>query len=317
MELNKKGIFFTFAAIALSIIIIFSFKVYTEYGLKDKMGSIEIRVDTMNNFIIDLENDIENAIFIVGFRSLLSLEDYMMENDEFLNVGSHPSLDSAFDEAFRLGTINSENMDLMENNTFLDWVNKMKVQANKTDITLDFTVNSVTIAQSGPWKVNITVNLDIDVQDKKNTASWTIENKDYIKKINITSEGSNTKFVDPLYLVNTNGVANNTIRKTPFTNWPADLSSHMFNGYYRPNTDAPSYLDRFENDLTGSAHGIESLVTQVLKSGGLPVSSKSSVDHIYFSTSNPVRCRVEGVADNDFYLDDPTHKDYYNAVCRV
>jgi len=216
VELNKKGIFFTFAAIALSLIIIFSFKVYTDYGLKDKMEVIEIRINTMNNFIIDLENDVENAIFIAGFRSLLSLEDYMMDHDEFFNGVNTPTLASAFDEVFRLGTIQygtgTEKMFLMNNNTFLNWTDRIKEQANKTDISVDFTVNSVTISQSEPWMVDITVNLDINVKDNKNTATWTIDNKDYTKKINITSEGSLIKFVDPLYLVENDGLVNNTIK---------------------------------------------------------------------------------------------------------
>ena len=101
---HKKGIFFTFAAIVLSIVIIFSFNVYTGYRLKEKMEVTEIRINTMNNFIKDLENDIGNAIFISGFRSLLSLEDYMMENDDFIdNLGT--DLDTAFSDAFLYGTI--------------------------------------------------------------------------------------------------------------------------------------------------------------------------------------------------------------------
>lgn len=319
MAINKKGIFFTFAAIALSVIIIFSFNVYNDYRLKDKVDVIEIRINTMNNFIIDLENDIENAIFIVGFRSLLSLEDYMMKYDQFFDELGAPTLSVAFNDAFLKGTINSpsgpaDKMVLMDNNTFINWTTRMREQANKTDITLDFTINSVSISQSEPWRVDIKVNLEIDVQDKKNTASWTIT-KDYTKKINITSEGSLTKFVDPLYLVNTNGVANNTIRETPLASWPSDLSAHLTNAYYRLHSDAPSYLDRFENDLTGSTLGIESLVTLKLKSKSIIVDTgKSAVDYLYFGTST-LPCNVVDITDEDFVLDDPTHTGFYGTSC--
>jgi len=117
---RKKGVFFTFAAIALSIIIILSFNVYTDYRLNDKMETIEIRVNTMNNFIKDLENDIGNAIFIAGFRSLLSLEDYIMEYDQFFDELGAPTISVAFSDAFLKGTINSpsglvDRMSLMEN----------------------------------------------------------------------------------------------------------------------------------------------------------------------------------------------------------
>jgi len=196
MELNKKAFYFTVIAIALSIVIILSYNVYNEYGLADAMEVIDIRVDTSNNFIEDLENDIEKAIFIVGFRSLLSLEDYLMDKNDpidpakFFGIGAGDlgiTLNDAFDEVFRLGTISSEKMSLMNNNTFTNWTVRMKEQADKTDINLSFTVNSVSIAHSGPWIVDVSVNLDISIKDKKNIATWTINNKVYTKQINITT----------------------------------------------------------------------------------------------------------------------------------
>jgi len=328
MELNKKGIFFTFAAIALSVIILLSFNTYNEYRLFDKMGVIEIRINTMNNFIKDLENDMDKAIFIIGFRSLLSIEEYMMDNDDFLdNLGT--TLNGAFDEAFRLGTINSVNMMLMEDNTFVDWIERIDNISNKTDMTLDFVINSVSISQSNPWIVDVTVNLDINVNDKKSTASWVIDNKDYTTKINITSEiGDNHRFVDPLYLIFNDGLANNSIRQTTVPDFSSisNLQEHVdgriplgvSGSYYITNSDAPSYLNRFEEGtiFTASANGIESLVDVETVSGlglGHP-SGKTAVDHLYFdSTSSTLNCNIDGMGiPYDWFLLDytgPNHKD--------
>ena len=306
---SKKGIFFTFAAIALSVVIIFSFNSYTKHELSDDVSNAETRISSMNSMINNLENDMDNAIFIAGFRSLLSLEDYMMSSNppKFLNqLGTN--LNDAFEEVFKQGTINSQKMALMENNSFANWTNNMKLQANKTGIELEFNINDVTITQSEPWMVDISVDLEIDVNDSKNTASWTI-NKVFTEKLNITG------FVDPLYLVNTNGVANNTLRQTLYSNWPGDLSAHLNNAYYRTHADAPSYLDRFENKLTSSPYGIESLVTERLKAKGLSVSAKSAVDYIYFGTSNPASCNVVAISDTDFYLDAPAHTGFYGTSC--
>lgn len=299
-----------------------SFNVYNYYGLKDEIEVIEIRVDTMNDFVKDLENDIENAIFISGFRSLLSLEDYMMKYDNFIdNLGT--SLNTAFSESFRLGKITgtsgTDKMHLMENNTFINWTAKMKEQANKTDISLDFTINSVSIAQTEPWMVGVTVNLDINVKDNKNTASWVIDDKSYTKKINITG------FVDPLYLVNNNGLINNTIRKTTVPDFlGGNLATHLNNNYYTENTDAPSYLMRFENDLGSSANGIESLANVgSISSIGLGPSGKTAVDHLYFSSTITTDCRIEGmeVSHPWFYLDylpnPPNHLAFYGRICDV
>ncbi|MFH0867871.1 MAG: hypothetical protein V1831_01030 [Candidatus Woesearchaeota archaeon] len=332
---DKKGIFFTFAAIVLSIVIIFSLDVYTGYRLKEKMEVTEIRIDTMNNFIKNLENDIGNAIFISGFRSLLSMEDYLMANNDAANpphflddLGT--DLDTAFSEAFLKGTITgtsgTERMSIMDNNTFLNWTERMKVEANKIGIELEFTVDEgdVDIDQSGPWTVEITVRLDIDAVDKNSIALWDINNKEYTATINITSEykdgmGKN-KFVDPLYLVNTDGTANNTIRETPYSNWPADLSNHLNGYFYRENSDAPNYLDRFEDSNSGT-YGIESIVKR-LKDKGLLDNTRSAIDHIHFPTSvaSPPSCSVVDIADTDFKLDrsdtpSTTHVGFYGTSC--
>ncbi len=317
MGMNKKGFFFTTAAIALSIIIVISYNVYTGSRPSSKIDSTEIRIDTMNAFIKDSENDLEKAIFIVGFRSLLSLEDYMMKHDKFFNEIDTPALDDAFKEVFLNGTIDSEKMELMWNNTFSNWTNKMKVLSNKTDILVNFSINDVTITQTEPWMVDILLDLNIEVEDKKGTASWTI-NKIFSNKINITG------FEDPLYLVNNNGLVNNTIRKTTVdpTSSTANLETHMLGSYYLEHPDAPSYLMRFENNLASSSNGIESLVnSQKLIDESLPINAKSAVDYIYFdSGNNPSDCNIEDLeAYGWFYLDylpdPPNHMGYYNAEC--
>ena len=312
MGINKKAFLFTTIAIALSIVTILSYNVYTNYRLNDEMKVIETRIDTMNFFIKDLENDLENAIFIVGFRSLLSLEDYMMKYDRFFNdplVPPTPSLNNAFEEIFQYGTINSEKMSLMENNTFINWTTKMKAQANKTDIKLDFTINDVTISHSSPWLVDISVDLRINVDDKKNTASWTI-NKVFTKKMNITG------FVDPLYLVNNDGKVNNTIRKTTVSSFATSLPTHALNSYYIEHADAPSYLMRFENNLGSSAYGIESLVnSQKRIDKSLPALDRSAVDFIYFGTGVTANCRVTSMEAYDWFKLDSSHLGFYSAVC--
>jgi len=315
--MNKKGIFFTFAAIALATIIILSFNVYNDYRLKDKMEVIEIRVTTMNDFVKDLENDIGNAIFISGFRSLLSMEDYMMTYKQFFNELGAPTSSAAFSDAFLKGTINSpseltDRMSLMENNTFINWTERMKVEANKTDISLEFNIDSVTIGQSEPWMVDVTVQLDIVVRDKKNTASWIINNKDYIKKINISG------FIDPLYLVNNDGLVNNSITITTVPNFDDedDLNLHLINSYYIEHSDAPTYLMRFENDLGASSNGIESLVNvqEIIDVGGA-TTSRSVVDYIYFGSGSVTDCKVKTPSYDWFRLDTATHIDFYNAEC--
>ena len=69
--------------------------------------------------------------------------------------------------------------------------------------------------------------------------------------------------------------------------------------YYTENSDAPSFLQRFTNDLTASPSGIESLVhLPSLSDQGLVVINDSSVvDHIYFSASpgDDDNCNIAGM----------------------
>ena len=239
----------------------------------------------------------------------------MMKYDDFMdNLGT--TRDGAFDEVFRLGTITgtagTEKMDIIEDNTFNNWTTNMKVEANKTGIELELTVNSVTITHTEPWMVDVTVRLDIDAQDEKNTASWTITNKAYTGKINITG------LVDPLYLVNNNGLVNNTIIKTTVPDFSSEtnLDLHVLNSYYIEHSDAPSYLMRFENDLGSSAYGIESLVnSQELIDASLDDCTDSAVDFICFGTG-VASCEVKEPNYSWFRLDTATHLDFYEAECQ-
>ena len=314
---SKKGIFFTFAAIVLALVILVSATIYNDTRPEDKMQAVEIRINTMDSFVKEIDEGIEKVIFIVGSRSLLGLEDYMMKHGKFFNdaAAETPSLSSAFEEAFRNGSVNSEWMGIMENTTFLNWTKKMKIQANKTGIIMEFTVNDVAITQLQPWKVEIALDLEIEAKDAKKTASWSIE-KVFKRSINITG------FTDPLYLVNNNGLVNNTIRITPVN--PAESSSklntHLISSYYIEHTDAPSYLMRFENNLASSSKGIESLVnSQKLIDKGLPAKDRSAVDFIYYGAQATTNCKVKNPSYDWFKLDNspnPNHKDFYNAECQ-
>jgi len=313
---NKKGVFFTFTAIVLSIIIILSFSTYNAYRTKDKMGLVETRVNTMNSFAKDMQEDLENVIFIAGFRTILSLEDYMMEYDRFMGQEDSPNLATGFKSLFLNGTIitgvATETMSLMNNNTFLNWTKRMEMQANKTGILLGFIINDVTISHSEPWMVDVSVDLRIKVNDTKGTASWTID-KVLTKKINISA------FVDPLYLINNDGLVNNTMAVTT-VDPPAsssNLNTHLINSYYIEHSGAPSYLMRFENNLGSSSNGIESLVNSQERIGaGLSALGRSAVDYIYFGTQVTTDCEIQN-PDYSWFKLDSDHLGFYNAQCKV
>jgi len=307
MGMNKKAFFFTVSAIALATVIIITNGIIIDRQTNDNRNALDTRIFSTDFFINHMEKDLENVIFIIGFRSLISIEDYMMKYDDFLNnLGS--DFNSAFNEVFINGTINNEEMILMKNNTFKNWTKKMKFQANKSFIIINFSVNNITIEHATPWIIDISINLSIDLRDKKNISSWNIENV-YTNNINING------FVDPLYLVNNDGMVNNTIRKTTISDFGVGLSLHINKSYYVEHSDAPSYLMRFENNLGSSIFGIESLVNaSKLLDEGLTPKTRSAVDYIYYGSQVTTDCNIQEINDPLFYLDS-SHLVFYQATC--
>ena len=167
MVLSKKSMFFSIIAIVLISLIIFSFTTYTSYKLRDKVMVTEIRVYSMNSFIDDVEKDIERGLYISGFRSLMSMEQYITNNGIFLY-----NVNPCFKEAFLNGSINNSQMGLMNESTFINWTQRIKEQAIKLDIIVDFDIHDVTIYQKNPWTVNIDLNVTLNLEDIKKTASW-------------------------------------------------------------------------------------------------------------------------------------------------
>ena|SRR3989338_6075088 len=286
MAVNKKGIFFTFAAIALAIVIILSLNVYKTYEMREKADVIGVRVNTVNNFIKDVEQDLEKGLYIASFRAFASMGEYIANEGKFIEniVGS-------FNELILNGTLNGQELGLMEESTFTDWVNKIAIQADKVDIKVAFTITDVSINQTDPWSILINSHINITVMDKKNTSSWK-RGRDISARVSIEN------FEDPLYIANSIGRVTNAIVKTPITDFVngndvTNLLLHLNNSYYIESTTSPNFLMRLEGSLLNSSTGIESLVNLgEFQAQGLAIKDRSAVDYIYFGTQSTTNYRI-------------------------
>ena len=115
MAISKKGIFFTFAAIALALIIILSFKAYKTYEMKEKIDIVGVRIDTMNNFIKDIEQDLEKGLYIASFRAFAGMGEYIASNGTYI-----ADIDEGFNELILEGTLNNKEISLRMNEGFLN-----------------------------------------------------------------------------------------------------------------------------------------------------------------------------------------------------
>jgi len=296
LTLGKKGVFFTFVACVFLSLLIFSTSIGDNYEMREETFVMETRISTMQMFVEDVEGDIERAAYISGFRSLVAIVDNIISTGEYIS-----DVNSSFRELFFNGTIDGSNSSLLENNTFNYWMDKIKQEADKINLDVNFTTNSFDVYQDDPWNVKVNLEIEIQVTDEEDISSWR-RDKEVISYIEIED------FEDPFYTLGTNGLVENRIEETiwdSFTNGSdiSNLLNHTYEGYYIEFAGAPSYLMRLEGDFGESEHGIESLVDiDELSSKGVSTKDKTIIDYIYFSDDNPTNYHVSG-APSWFNLD--------------
>ena len=265
---RKKAVFFTFISFLLLTTLIVLFRPETEISFNKEIEAEEIRVAKLDNFIKNFENVyLPDSIRLSGSKALTSLTYYMVTE------GFIADLQPAFIEVMINGTIDETPIDditgeeIMEDNDLTYWINKVESSAEDTlNIALSgpsepaFELKDVSIGQTSPWLIDI--NLTISYNLSSETAFWERNNISIRAKLSIAS------LYDPLYSVNTNRDYEKNITQTDieFGEWGADnLSLFIEEEEYVhwENTNAPSFLMRFTEDLsTSECCGIESAVNQ-------------------------------------------------------
>lgn len=277
------------------------------------MMVIEMRVDSMNDFVKDLERDMERGLYISSYRSLLSLGEYIIINGEFLN-----DTETSFKEALLNGTVRGKNASLMVSSTLSEWMEKIELEAQKFNIDANISFSNITIYQDSPWNVKVSADIEFEVKDTTDIASWNRRKK-------TETSISILEFEDPLYIVNTFGRTTNVLNQTNFegnftfkvnnATWNvSNLLTHVENGYYTSSPDAPSFLMRFENDLSSSPYGVESLVNiKKMEDYGLVINEESSiVDHLYWEANSDGDYRINFTPS--WFKLDADHLERYNVT---
>lgn len=286
MALNKKGIFFTIMAILLISIFVFSF---TLFSVVKERGTIKKRVETLNNFVVTVEEDLQRKLFIAGFRIIFLFEKNVIESGEYVS-----NLNDTFEEVFYNGTLYGNAESLMNYAKYSDIINSLKEKAGKVNANLTITNPQISVTQDNPWNVKIIFSGNMVLKDLGGLVGWN-------RTINIDSYVPIEGFGDPLYAVYTNSLIFNNITETPYINFVdgsdiSNLSLHLENSFYIASSSAPSFLDRLQGINAPNSNGIESLVNlDRLADAGISVRQKSVVDYVYFSSSNPSFCQVNGM----------------------
>jgi hypothetical protein len=306
MMKRKNAFFFTMAAIVMAIVIMMSFSVYESGRLREKSDVVLARVQTVNDFVKDVEIDLQKGITITTARTLLGIQEYMTEEGMYL--GSAPTV---FEEGFLQGTIESTSVNLLTNATFPDWIEKIQEQAEKIDINATFAVLDMEVTHTDPWTLNVSVVVEMNVSDKRKTAQWSRQKQ-------VSSKISVLGLEDPVYIVHTGGRVTNTIRQTNATPFVvgssvSNLMAHTNGSFYFASNLSPSYLLRLEGSFNSSPFGMESLVNvPKLQANNVPIFDRSVVDVVYFGPQSTTNHRINGTPS--WFKIDVEHLDTYGVA---
>jgi len=277
---GKKGVFFTLMTVTFLLVFVMILLLPTYSQQSEKMVRVENRVLMMNDFVNDLERDMGRALYISMYRGILAIESSVINSGEFIS-----DFEGVFEEVMLNGSINGEAYTIMNASTYPDWIAKIQEEGENFNLIVNVSLHNLDVGQIDAWNLLVEVNVTIEVEDTAGTAAWNIT-KEIVASVPVIG------FEDPLYVVYSFGRTTNTIEKSNlvgnFTSNVSSLLEHISEGYYWENVDAPSFIMRFENNLSGSVFGIESMIDVSKLAGlGLDVNNGASVvDHQYWRDVN-------------------------------
>lgn len=296
--MNKKGFIYVISASLLVVVLLIIFFSQQEFSYVDETKSELKRIGFANDFVEGFNQDLSRVLNIASFRSMIALEEYVAVRGEFLN-----DTESAFMEMVQTGTYNESSYEIMENSSLDEYLSRVNVIADRFGLSIDVSINDIHLGHYDAWHLDVSVNASVFVEDKSGLAYW-----NYTKLFSSVVPIENLR--DPLYSVNTRNRISNTILEFSEDSFVVgdDLSNFLDfvqHSYYVESSDAPSFIQRFSNNMSSSDYGIESIVN-VLTISDQDLETypgRVKIDYIYFNDLDVVdiRCDFEGVPFN-YYL---------------
>jgi len=285
-KINKKAQLFTMLTILLITLMFLSFELFSFFH---ESRSIKTRVSTMDAFLSSVEENLERQVYISGFRIIFLAEERITATGNYINVNDF------FNEAFFNGTVNGEPNSILYGATYNDLINSLNTKADKINVNIVLQNSSLYVSQNNPWSVNVKLVSDFIMNDQEDLAKWE-------KTQTISTEIPITFFEDPIFTTNSYARISRKINQTSYEgNYVngedvSNLLTHVTQGFYAENINAPSFLMRLQGNLSQDPNGIESFVNiPEFSAQGIPVFDKSTIDYIYFSSENPDSHAVAGM----------------------
>ena len=272
MDMNKKGLFFTF--IAISILTLMFLSIMGGYSVRNYHGEVvKAQYDVLDSHNSNLKSYARNLLFVQSKKAFTDLLSYTESSGPIDNVTLR------FEELVMNATLfdSSVNAPSMDNRGFRDWTLTMDEKAEEF-LLLESNMDIVDPrpVQHSPWRV--TIYADVVINTSKGNLSY-----DARETVNITL--SILGWNDPLYYHNN---LENIINITSVFDFDQVSTFEMLEQRtYRHNHYAPNFLQRLENSTSSSnCCGIESLVhagEDYFNITSMYQYNRSYVDHLFWS----------------------------------
>ena len=212
---KRKGIFMTSAVILLASIITISY--ISGSMIKENFKSKKERILAMNNFINDMETDMQRAFYISAFRALVSLQ------NEILNTGNFSNREN-MEEIIMNGTINGTYASTMENSSLSYWNEKMKNISKNMGININISFYNFSTYQKDSWSIDFGIRSNESIYDNKHTATW---KRNISLKTSVPVNGQ----IDPIYSIYTNGKYLKAVKNCGYKNFVTLIKSGSGDGW--------------------------------------------------------------------------------------
>ena len=288
-----KGIFYSTITVLFVLPMLFFASVYLDSLKTSGEGAIAKAVgDKLLSFSRSVDSDLPRAMDIIVKRSVGANVDYIEVHGQPLDNAK-----SRIAESMINGTVfgNSTNLN---NFTITIWANIISMKGSSYGLASNVSVISTDITPLDSYHIGVGMVISANISEPKSETSLY---RIYNTTIAVSIEGQ----IDPLYLLNTNGLLKRAIQAPNITVYgAANVDSAVARAYYMQSDAGPTFFDRLEGRLSNSYNqtgiGLEAFVyLPELQANGLPVKTdQSSIDYIYFNPSSITGQAVNGSAYN-------------------
>jgi len=206
----RKGIMFSFIMvfITLSVLALIAIQNSLVTQRREQIF-VETRINSMNNMYESMIKDIDKSLQIISRRAV----SVAFSNVSVSEAGIPPQpLDEANETLTELilnGTLEGTSEPLMENATFIYWIDRIKELSILKGFDMDVCINSLEVKPYDYLHLLVKTEMDINISDKQGVAEIN-------RSVQVNSIVSLEGLEDPLYPLYTNGLGSNIIRRSPY-----------------------------------------------------------------------------------------------------